>query len=220
MVSCQSGEQSFVLADLEALKAKEVQSIPLTFYELDRNLGMFGNLLSTVLGHQHVLMVVYRSFWNLLAQGLRGDKQQIIDLKQYDKPAHILRSMQLVCYTWFSQKKNKIQPPVPDFTCILYNITLHTYVLPNLPPVLYKLAYPKPMPNTPPLPSLAGSSDSGSSGFSGASSNASVLSGNTLPTALTDGQWPTRRQNYKLSSGCHFKNSYTIRCETQSLYRV
>jgi hypothetical protein len=40
------GENSLLLADLEALKAKEVQSIPLTYFELERNLGMFGNLLA------------------------------------------------------------------------------------------------------------------------------------------------------------------------------
>jgi hypothetical protein len=30
-----SGEQALMLVDLEALKAKEVQSIPLSFYELN-----------------------------------------------------------------------------------------------------------------------------------------------------------------------------------------
>jgi hypothetical protein len=123
-----SGEQALMLVDLEALKAKEVQSIPLSFYELNWNLGMYGNLLSTVLGQQHVLTVAYRSFWNLLAQELCGDIQQFIDQKKTIKPAHILRNVQLVCYTWFLQKKNCIQPPLPDFISILYNINLHTYV--------------------------------------------------------------------------------------------
>ena len=187
----QSGEQSIMLADLESIKAKEVQSIPLTFYELERNLGMFGNLLSTVLGEQHVLMVEYRKFWTLLHQGLRSDVQQIIDTKGYVKPAHILRSVQLICYTWFSQKRNRIQPPSPDFVSILYNITLLTYVLPNLPPTLYKLAYPRPS-TTHNNPSGGQSLTSSSSGTlptiasSSASSSASVVSGITLPTTLSD----------------------------------
>jgi hypothetical protein len=54
-----SGEQSLMLSDLEALKAKEVQSIPVTYFELERNLGMFGNLLGTVLGSQHQLTTAF-----------------------------------------------------------------------------------------------------------------------------------------------------------------
>jgi hypothetical protein len=188
----QSGEQSIMLADLETIKAKEVQLIPLNFYELEHNLGMFGNLLSTVLGKQHVLMVAYRKFWTLLNQGLRSDVRQIIDTKGYVKPAHILRSVQLICYTWFSQKRNRVQPPPPDFVSILYNITLLTYVLPNLPPALYKLAYPRP-PTTHNNPSGGQSLTSSSTGTvptitsSSASSAASVVSGITLPTTLSDG---------------------------------
>jgi hypothetical protein len=54
-----SGEQSLMLSDLEALKAKEVQSIPVTYFELERNLGMFGSLLGTVLGSQHQLTTAF-----------------------------------------------------------------------------------------------------------------------------------------------------------------
>jgi hypothetical protein len=44
-----SGKHALMLADLEALKSKEVQSNPLTYFKLEHNLGMFGNLLGTVL---------------------------------------------------------------------------------------------------------------------------------------------------------------------------
>jgi len=54
-----SGEQSMMLADLELLKAKEVQSIPLKYFELEHNLGMVGNLLGTVLGSQHIITQAY-----------------------------------------------------------------------------------------------------------------------------------------------------------------
>jgi hypothetical protein len=87
-----AGEQALMLADLEALKAKEVQSVPLTYFKLERNLGMFGNLLGTVLGTTHTLTTAYRAFWTLLSQGFRTELQQIVDHKGYIKPAHILRS--------------------------------------------------------------------------------------------------------------------------------
>jgi hypothetical protein len=63
-----TGDQSFLLSDLEVLKSKEVQSIPLSYFELERNLGMFGNLLGTVLGTTHVLTTKYREFWLMLSQ--------------------------------------------------------------------------------------------------------------------------------------------------------
>jgi hypothetical protein len=61
----QAGSVSWVL------KAKEVQSIPVSYFELERNLGMFSNLLGTVLGTNHALTLAYRiatllrivSFW-------------------------------------------------------------------------------------------------------------------------------------------------------------
>jgi len=65
-----SGDHSLVLVDIEVLMAKEVQSIPLSYCELERNFGMFGNLLGTVLGQQHTRTTAYQSFWNLLTQSV------------------------------------------------------------------------------------------------------------------------------------------------------
>jgi len=181
-----SGENALMLADLELLKSKEVASIPLTYFELERNLGMFGNLLGVVLGCNHALTQAYRSFWLLLSQGFRNEIQQIIDVKGYVKPAHILRSVQLVCYSWFIQRQNRLTPVAPDFSTIIHTLTLNTYVLPHLPAHLYRLAYPKtsnfPIIDT---PSLAGTSSSSST--TGGSSNASIVSGLTSTGSGTRG---------------------------------
>jgi hypothetical protein len=153
---------------------------------------MFGNLLGTVLGSQHHLTTAYRAFWTLLSQGFRLELQTIIDTKGFVKPAHVLRSIQLVCYNWFSHRRARLPPPNADFVSIIQNITLHTYVLPNLPPTLYKLAYPRPTPTQdsyllpPALVSLSASSASSASG-------SSTLSGLTTPSTLpTAGAGKTR----------------------------
>jgi hypothetical protein len=126
----------------------------------------------------------------MLSQGLCNELQQIIDTKHYIKPAHILCSVQLVCFAWFSNQKYGQEPPTPDFVMTLQSIILHTYVLPNLPPSLCKLAYPRPSTAaglTPTLGSVTDSTGLSSHPSSGSSSNASVILGISLPTALTDG---------------------------------
>jgi hypothetical protein len=137
-----SGDQTLQLSNLESLKAKEVQSIPLNYFELERHLGMFGNLLGTVLGSAHTLTATYRNFWTMLSKGYRQEIQQIVDHKGWLKPAHLLQSVQLVCYNWFSQKKHRLTPTPPDFAHLLQMITLDTYMLLWLPPALNKLAHP------------------------------------------------------------------------------
>jgi len=188
-----TGEQSIMLADLEQLKAKEVQSIPLSYYELERNLGMFGNLLGAVLGTTHRLTVAYKAFWDLLTVTFCDQIHQIIDEKCFIKPAHILRSVQLECFAFFSTRRMRQRPPDPNFCATLWSLIRDTYVVPHLPFSLYRLAYNKTTPtppsnatnsnNTSPTPSLAtittGSASSSSSG------NASVVSGLTAATART-----------------------------------
>lgn len=59
------GEYGITYSDLQALEAKEVQSIPLTYFELKKCVGMFGNLLGVVLGSNHNLTAAHRTFWGL-----------------------------------------------------------------------------------------------------------------------------------------------------------
>jgi hypothetical protein len=49
---------------------------------------MFGNLLGTILGDQHVLTMASKRFWQLLSQGYHNKIQQIIDTKHYIKPTY------------------------------------------------------------------------------------------------------------------------------------
>jgi hypothetical protein len=167
-----------MLSDLEQLKSKEVKALPMNYFELEHNLGMFGNFLGMVLGSRHALTLAYRNFWNLLAQGYRSEFQQVIDVKLYIKPAHILRSIQLVCYNWFAQRRARLSPQPPEFTFIVYNVILNTYVLPNLPQPIYKLAYPRSTPQS----SLSGNTATTASLSANSVGGHSSVSSITVPT--------------------------------------
>jgi len=184
-----SGDHAIQLSDLELLKSKEVQSVPLTYYEMERNLGMFGNLLGTVLGTNHRVTVAYRSFWDLLTSTFRDQVQQKIDDKRFVKPAHILRSIHLKCFMWFSQRKMRQRPADPDFASLLDALITDTYVIPHLPPALYKLAYAKATTPTQDTQSVISNTPSLGSTTNGSSSSgaSTVISGLTTPTVITSG---------------------------------
>jgi hypothetical protein len=130
-------------ADLQALEANEVHSAPLTYFELVKALSMFGNLLGVTLASTHVMTVSYRQFWYLLTKGLCNNVQFIVDHTGCIKPAHILWSIQHICYAWFNHRHICLQPPDTNFVDILTKIMLQTYVMPHLPPALFKLAHPQ-----------------------------------------------------------------------------
>lgn len=107
----------------------------------------------------------------------------MIDTTGKIKPAHILRSLQLVCHRWFAHKRARLQPKDPDFADILDRIALQAYVLPHLPTALFRLAYPMPTTTRSALPgaSLSVITPSISSG------EQSVVSALTQATRQTTG---------------------------------
>jgi len=138
-----AGDATCSLADLEALSAKEVKSVPVIYWELESSLGMFGNLITVVLGTAHPLTTAFWQMWNFMKSSLREDLHAAMEYRSYVKPTHILRSVQLIFYSWFSHRRARLTPPTPDFQAIIHNNLMQVYVLPSLPPSLYQLFYPK-----------------------------------------------------------------------------
>jgi hypothetical protein len=131
------------LSDLAQLKVPDLQSYPSNFYDLERNLGLFRNLLGAILGNTHPLMVAYRPFWTAFVKRYRDRLINEIDGSRAIKPVHILGSIQLICYDWFDAKRTRTPLDTPDFTDVWKRIGLKAYNLPQLPPALYFIFYPK-----------------------------------------------------------------------------
>jgi hypothetical protein len=152
---------------------------------------MFGNLIGVLLGPQHALTKAYRDMWTLLQTNVCDDIHSIIEYKGgIIKPVHLLCSVQLTFYTWFTHKHSRLTPPDPKMKIILYQLLMQVYLTPKLPPALYKLAIPNKTPassnSSASLPGTVttGSLTSGStnSGSSHTLSDASTVSGLTSPT--------------------------------------
>jgi hypothetical protein len=203
-----AGEASISLADLEALQAKVVCSVPLTYWELEKTLGTFGNLISTVLGVTHPLCVTYKAMWTLLQSGIWDDLHTAIKYPGYVKPTHILCSIQLQFWNWFVYQSNHLTPPTLDFVSIINHIPLQLYVLPHLPPALYQLAYPKKSPLPPAdasLPGLiiaGGSTSSSSLGSSGSPSDARDKPGIKIRDMIASTAPPKMDNGTDMCKGC------------------
>jgi hypothetical protein len=87
------------LTDWDNFKVpKDLRSFPINFFELEQNLGVFGNLLGAILGETHPLTVAYRPFWSAFQKRFRTRLHQEIDERRVIKPVHILRNIQLLCF--------------------------------------------------------------------------------------------------------------------------
>lgn len=151
-------DYSLAYADLERFKLpKDLRSHPINFFELERNLGIFGNLLYAILGSHHPLTHTFHAFWDSLQRQHRLFLQTEIDIRKSIKPVHLLYNIHLICYQWFSTKRARLPPPTPAFDDILNRIALGLYTTPNLPTELYQLITPKlpykPKPFAPSGPS-------------------------------------------------------------------
>jgi hypothetical protein len=184
-------ERDFGMAysDLDKFKLpKDLRSYPLSFFDLEQNLGIFGNLIAAVLGEPHPLVLSYRQFWTAFSLQFRLLLQHEMDIRKVIKPVHILRNIQLVCYTWFSARRSRLEPPPPQFLDILHRLSLGIYTTPHLPPLLYQLVTP-PRLSTGKNPgayffsgkTLPGQTDDASS----ASTALSTITGDTMRTPLT-----------------------------------
>jgi hypothetical protein len=179
------GQESMLLyADLETIKKKSFRSLPLTYLELEKALGLFGNLLGTVLGDTHPITIAYRAFWDKLINSLRDELQTKLDTKGYLKPVHILRSIQLDIQAYFEDARKQVEPVVPEFVSILHHIRNQTYIIPRLPPTLYASLNPKP-PSA--LTLLQGNVLTTTTPSLAESSDLSTISG-TVPSRTTNTQ--------------------------------
>ena len=188
------GDVSITFADLENFKLpKDVKGHPTTYFELERSLIIFGNLLGAVLGNNHPLMSAYRRFWKTAQEEFKSRLYHEIDTRRVIKPVHILRSIQLIVFNWFTSKKLHRTPAVPQFHYILDRISMYMYTNPILPPNLYQLIAPRPTPKFPlPIPSIATQVTDDASTHS----NMSSVTGATGTTGLTRGTFGTGHSRY------------------------
>jgi len=178
------------LQDLNQLKIpKELRSYPVSFFDLERNLGVFGNLLGAFLGNAHPLTTACRPFWESFSKRYKDRLLAVIDGSRSIKPVHIFRSVQLKCFDWFDAKRSRVPPDTPYFGGIWKRITLNEYTLPMLPLQLYFLVTPKlsllkPGPN--PSGSTSGSAGTGTTaGLTGSDDASTVVSAVSALTGTT-----------------------------------
>ncbi len=140
---------------------KELRSYPTNYFDLEQNIGVFGNFLGAILGENHPLTANLRLFWDALTKQYRVRIRQFIDSPRNSlKPVHILRSIQMICFDWFEAKKALVTPETPNFISILRHLSHGTYQPPLLPLPLYQLVTGKASPI---FPGSGGSSLTGTS---------------------------------------------------------
>jgi hypothetical protein len=62
-----NSEVGFTLSDMDTLQKRELKTVPLCYFDLEKSLGLYGNLLGVVLGTNHTVTAAYRQFWDMLS---------------------------------------------------------------------------------------------------------------------------------------------------------
>jgi hypothetical protein len=164
-------ELGISFSDLDNFKLpKDVRGHPTTFFELEKSLIIFDNLIGAILGNQHPLTTAYCTFWTSFSSEYKARLHHEIDSRKFIKPVHILRSIQLIIFNWFNAKKMRRTPSALQFLDILERLSNYAYSNPVLPPALYQLINPKPATCLQPPPTVSddGSTQSGMSSVTGA----------------------------------------------------
>jgi hypothetical protein len=128
-------EVGFTLSDLDTLQKRELQAVPICYFDLEKSLRLLGNLLGVVLGNTHIFMTYYRHFWDVLSLTFRDEICDQINVQSTLRPAHLIRNVQLIVHTWFTTRKLNGAPPP------LHQILLTSYQVCNCPPTSYQ-GYP------------------------------------------------------------------------------
>jgi hypothetical protein len=173
------GTTNITLSDLSSLKLPaNIKVIPTSYFDFEKNLGMFGNLLLTLFGAQHAIVVQYRQLWvALLGQHCLRLRTAIEEHKTIH-PIHILCSIQLKCFNYFEGIRTSAPTPPPNFVAILTRFADGEYTPPDLPAQLHLLVSPNKSPtsllqgHTRPLPQQCTSDKSVMSALSGYASYA------------------------------------------------
>jgi hypothetical protein len=105
-------EIGFNLSDLDALQERELKAVPLCFFDLEKTLGLFGNLLAVVLGESHIITTTYRHFWELLSS-VRDDIRDQIDIQSVSAPHTCNAVFNWVSIPGSTPKNGTCNPPHP-----------------------------------------------------------------------------------------------------------
>jgi hypothetical protein len=141
------GINNISLSDLSSLKLPaNVKIIPTSYFDFEKSLGMFGNLLLTLFGAQHTIVLQYRQFWAALLSQHRLRLRTAIEEHKTIHHIHILRSVQLKCFNYFEGLRTTAPTPPPNFVSILMRFADGEYTPPDLPAPLHLLVFPNKGP--------------------------------------------------------------------------
>jgi hypothetical protein len=71
---------------------------------------MFGNLIGILLGPIHPLSSAFKQMWTLMQSNIHEDLHVSLEYRAYVKHTHILQSLQLIFYSWFTHWQDHLTP--------------------------------------------------------------------------------------------------------------